>query len=422
VDDVIAPGRPMSRLVLPPDVVIVPAGDLPLEARRLLPSIEGRHCVSRAGVRAPSCLIDDAGVALLTHFRRPNSIVEAIVAFSAATGRDPFGALEDAYPLFTRLSDAGLLVATDSPLASPIVPTLGPGATLGAWTVERCVHVVEDVEVYRARHGAGDLAAIKLLRHRRDAHVAAALAGEGSFLERLDGTATPRLLARGTDAGRPWLAIEWCGDATVVDAAAPLRLDPRPEARARLLAIARDAARALGGLHARGVLHGDVHERNFLVDDAGRVRVIDLGLARRIGDAGEGAASMVMASVAPELARARLAYIPPPPTLASEQYAVAALAWQVVAGCAHVEPPLGVDEALRHVAALPRSSFAERGAPPWPAVERVLRVALDPEPARRWPSLGAFARALDEVVEFERTRARRAVRATTHGGAPHRLL
>ncbi len=50
-----------------------------------------------------------------------------------------------------------------------------------------------------------------------------------------------------------------------------------------LLQVARQAAQALAAVHATGLVHGDLHPGNLLLDPAGRVTLLDLGLAGEPG-------------------------------------------------------------------------------------------------------------------------------------------
>ena len=86
-------------------------------------------------------------------------------------------------------------------------------------------------------------------------------------------------------------------------------------------------ARALAGLHAAGVVHGDVSPTNVLLELSGRPLLADLGVARL---AGERPAEVFGTAgfVAPEVLEGAS------PTAASDVYAVGALAWWCVTGCA----------------------------------------------------------------------------------------
>ena len=88
-------------------------------------------------------------------------------------------------------------------------------------------------------------------------------------------------------------------------------------------------ARALAGLHAVGVAHGDVSPANVLLESSGRPLVSDLGLARLAGERCTTAHRETHGTpgfVAPEVLRGA------EPTPASDVYAVGALAWWGVSG------------------------------------------------------------------------------------------
>jgi serine/threonine protein kinase len=84
-------------------------------------------------------------------------------------------------------------------------------------------------------------------------------------------------------------------------------------------------ARALAGLHAAGVVHGDVSPGNVLLELTGRPLLADVGVARLLGE-GPGEVFGTEGFVAPEVAAGA------PPTTASDVYAVGALAWWCVTG------------------------------------------------------------------------------------------
>src|SRR5262249_43890341 len=87
-------------------------------------------------------------------------------------------------------------------------------------------------------------------------------------------------LVRATDAGSgggvAYIAMELVDGLDLGRVAA--RLGPLPVADA--CELARQAADALAHVHERGLVHRDVKPSNLMIDAAGRVRLLDLGLAQ----------------------------------------------------------------------------------------------------------------------------------------------
>ncbi len=84
-------------------------------------------------------------------------------------------------------------------------------------------------------------------------------------------------------------------------------------------------AKALAGLHAAGVVHGDVTPGNVLLERTGRPLLADLGVARFVGEA-PGEAVGTEGFVAPEVVDGGAV------TPAADVYAAGALAWWCVTG------------------------------------------------------------------------------------------
>jgi serine/threonine protein kinase len=76
------------------------------------------------------------------------------------------------------------------------------------------------------------------------------------------------------DDGRPYLVLDLVLGANLADHVGAGRLEPR-----RAAGVVERLAQVVEYLHARGVVHRDIKPRNVMIDEHGRPRLIDLGLA-----------------------------------------------------------------------------------------------------------------------------------------------
>lgn len=400
-----------DRLVLAADVSITPASELPPGLRTRLGARRGDAAITRLRGRAPAKLVDRQGALLLAEFRQPCLVAEAIRASAVRLEVEPAALLDEAFPLLRDCYNSRFLVVADSPEASPLLPTRDRGDRIGRFRVLRCLRVLEDTELYQARDATGTMAAIKLARPGITAR--GLFRREAAALERLDGDLAPRGLGTGTHRGRPWLAMTWCGGISPDMVAAELR---RTGDRGRLLALVTRIARRYARLHRRGLLHGDVHPRNLLVERDGTVRLVDFGLALPIAPqrlAGRHQRGGVPAYHAPEQAAAMLAGESLPlATPGSEQFALATMLVELVIGVHPLELSLDRATLLAQLADNPPVRFTHRGAPAWPALEAVLARARARDPRERFASVAELAAAL-AAVPVPRASVRR-------GSDPHR--
>jgi eukaryotic-like serine/threonine-protein kinase len=381
-------------ILLSPDVILVPVAELPEEVRRKLDPDEGDWAITHPRARTPSRILDAASAALLAELKTPRTIVDAVIRYSQARDLDPESTLVEAYPLLERLLAAGFLVAEGSDEAGGIAPSLKPGDRIAGFEALDCVQALEDTELHLVR-GERGAAALKVERPAAKGKSRDAFAREAAVLERLCGEIAPRLLAAGELDERSWLAVEWLPGVDAITAAAELR---RRGDRAGLLALCRAVLAAYARLHARGMVHADVHPRNVLVGPEGEVHLIDFGLSLAAdlpGDPGRGGVAFYFE---PEYAAAvRAGETPPAASPAGEQYALAALLYQLMTGAPTHDFKLARDEMLRQIAEEPPLPFALREAEPWPAVEAVLARALAKNPGERFASVADLAAALGAV-------------------------
>ncbi|MDQ3933622.1 MAG: protein kinase, partial [Actinomycetota bacterium] len=373
--------------VLPADVAILPVADLPEDLRRQIDHSPGDYSVTRPLGRSTSSIVDSQTAALLERFRSPTTIVDAVIGYSVAEGSDPRATLDEAFGVLAGFVNEGLLVAADSELAKPIATSLAPGDRVGGLEVVAPAHAVIDTEVHLARAADGAPAALKIARVGHEARMAAAFANEAGALRHLDGRVTPRLLELGEHDGRPFLAMSWFNGVDVHQAAAEARSLGGAGGRVQLLGLAECIIGAYAHLHEQGVVHGDVHPRNALVDAAGAVAIIDFGLAVRAGGGAAGPRGGIDFFMEPEVARAHLARRPPPPpTSAGEQYCLAAMLYLLLTGAHTHAFSLEPEPMLRQLVKEPPLPFRRHGTTDLPAVEAVLGRALAKEPGDRYPS------------------------------------
>lgn len=387
-----------QRFVLPPDARVLDVADLSQRLRSRIGPVEvGYAVVTRPGYRVAAQLVPGPLAHLIHEFRQPSLMTDAVLRFARAHSQDPFDTLELAFDALATLVETRILVPEGSPDAAAPVPTMGAGQEFAGFEVEALVRSLDDSEVYRARSSDGSQVALKVARDGRS-RSAEMLAHEATILERLGGLGTPALLDHGPWEHRAYLAMQWCAGTSVGIAAQRARAaDDRP----RLHALVTGLLEAYGGLHARGVLHGDVHPGNCLVQDDGQIVLLDFGNARVIGamaapmDAGR---TGIAHFHDPEMARALLAgHVPPSASPASEQYAIGVLAYILLTGLHPIDSPAVTAELLDRIVNRPHRPFAARGVAAWPGAERVLARALAKRPEDRYPDVAAFAGAFAQA-------------------------
>jgi hypothetical protein len=185
------------------------------------------------------------------------------------------------------------LAASQIAPAAPVVP--GPGDRVGRFVItarlgEGGMGVVvagHDPDLHRD-------VAIKLLRAGADAPgYRARLLREAQALARLHHPNVVSVYEVGADGDRIYVAMELVRGLTLTRWLAHRRR-PWREVVAMFIAVGEGVA----AVHRAGLIHRDLKPDNVLVDDTGRARVADFGLARRASDDGDAAAAASASSPA----------------------------------------------------------------------------------------------------------------------------
>ena len=245
-------------------------------------------------------------------------------------------------------------------------------------------------EVYRAEdRDLGRIVAIKLL----GGHYADSEAVRGRFTREARAVArlskapsTVTIFDVGDHDGRPYIVMEYLAGGSLAD-----RLESEgAQPVGRSLAWLGQAAAALDAAHANGIVHRDVKPANLLLDDNDHVRVADFGVASAadLGSFTEtGTVVGTAGYLAPEQARGERA------TPASDRYALAVLAFELLTGRRPFERETSTAEAMAHVSApIPPASQWNPQLPR--EVDDVLARGLAKEQQHRYGSAADFVDAL----------------------------
>jgi eukaryotic-like serine/threonine-protein kinase len=153
----------------------------------------------------------------------------------------------------------------------------------------------------------------------------------------------------------------------------------------------RQILKAARFAHRKGIVHRDLKPQNVLIDDEGRVRVADFGIARAGENSDITATGSVMGTaqyISPEQAQGKET------TARSDLYSIGVILYEALTGRVPFEGDSAVAVALKQVSETPRRPSAINPNVP-PALDAVVMRALAKDPDARFTDADAFLKALD---------------------------
>lgn len=325
--------------------------------------------------------------------RRADAELDALLDADSATRQARIADLHRDDPalagIVARLIDAfdagtareGLTGAAARQLADAVpLPT---GTRIGAFVIDALLGHGGMGEVYSAHRDDGQFAQQVAIKRILDTplldreQAAEHLAAERALLARLSHPGLATLIDGGVDdAGFPWLAMEQIEGRRLDHYLSQAR--PGFDTRFDLLLQLIDA---VAYAHRQLVVHGDLKPANLMVQDDGRLRVLDFGIARSLLDERTGGRAQAATPgwASPEQRAGE------PPGTASDQFQIGlllrALLANQFAGERSLDVPLGAaarQAGLNHAARLDRD------------IEQIAQRCLAADPTRRFPELASL--------------------------------
>jgi eukaryotic-like serine/threonine-protein kinase len=245
------------------------------------------------------------------------------------------------------------------------------------------VFVAEDLQL-------GRNVALKILhrRYAEDREFVERFRREASSAAGLNHQHVVSVYDRGEYDGTYYIAMEYLDGRSLkqlVQHEGPLAPDHAVDLVVQILRAARFA-------HRRGIIHRDLKPHNVIVDDEGRAKVTDFGIARA------GASDMTQTGSIMGTAQ----YLSPeqaqgvPVSAASDLYSIGIILYELLAGRVPFDGESAVTIALKHVNERPLPPSVYNSAVS-PALDAVTMRALEKDPAARFRDADEFIAALEET-------------------------
>jgi TolB-like protein/tRNA A-37 threonylcarbamoyl transferase component Bud32 len=161
------------------------------------------------------------------------------------------------------------------------------------------------------------------------------------------------------------------------------------------LDLAGQIAEGLAEAHRLGVIHRDLKPQNIMIDDQGKVRIMDFGIARQLSGPDLTAADMIVGTphyMSPEQAAGETL------DARTDIYSVGAILFEMVTGRPPFEGPTGLAVAMKHRAELPRHP-RELNAEVPEEIDRLILKCLAKKKEDRYQSAKELLAALSRLDE-----------------------
>lgn len=284
--------------------------------------------------------------------------------------------------------------------------TLAPGTRLGSYEIVASIGAGGMGEVYKARDPKLDrFVAIKVLPANlaQDPEFIARFELEAKVLATLQHPNILGIFDFGKEGDTTFAVTELLEGETIREV---LQRGPLPQRRAQEVGVG--IAQGLAAAHEQGIIHRDLKPGNIFITKAGRVKILDFGLAKRVPFQKTGDAPTLVGGTDPGtdtgVVLGTVGYMSPEQVRGetldarSDIFSFGCLLYEMLTGHRTFQGPSAVD--IMH--GILHKDLDLEGSSLSPGLRRILHHCLDKNPAQRFQSAQDLAFALEPGASVTR--------------------
>jgi serine/threonine protein kinase/Tfp pilus assembly protein PilF len=192
------------------------------------------------------------------------------------------------------------------------------------------------------------------------------------------------------EGGTPYITMEYVEGEDLKSLVKKKGILPEKEA----IGIAKQVCEGLAEAHELGVVHRDLKPQNIMIDEKGRARIMDFGIARSVEAPGVTQTGMIIGTpdyISPEQAEGKEA------DHRSDIYAMGVILFEMITGNVPFQGETALSVALKHKSQLPMDP-RKLNPEVSEAMSRLILVCLEKAKDRRYQSAGEL---LDDLRNIE---------------------
>jgi serine/threonine protein kinase len=350
------------------------------------------YVLNKVRSRHRSKIISKDMAMFLKNFEKPSTIVEAVIDYASVVKEDPTQMLADAHPfIMDLLRDELLVFQWDNATGS----VFKAGDVFEGYIIQKMIHQIEDTEIYEAHtEGEADKTVILKVGINKNGQdkITHHFDNEAVILKTLSNSVNAKFIAHGERDGNPYIVLEKIENTPLIEYANRLRAKSQFQ---ELVQLMKNIVVAYNQLHKEGVYHIDINPRNILINQEGKIYIIDFGLS---------CSSDSKTRLVPPLD-----YFSPPEILMfrngskrhwdffCEQYSIAAVIYYLYTGKHPINFSFEGEVMQRQLIEEPVLSFEEQDLAAFDELEQLLKRCLEKKPELRYPDLDEIIAGLDSL-------------------------